>query len=76
MVRFAATQHRFMIKMRHWQSTLNRVKGSNFKDTSTENSSRAVDVCFTAKKFEKNMNERSVSETETDLNKSMQKLLF
>jgi len=27
LVRFAAAQHRFMIKMRHWQSTLGRDMG-------------------------------------------------
>lgn len=42
MVRFAATQHRFMMKMRHWQFTLNRVKPAN-KDVEIDGINN--DVC-------------------------------
>lgn len=42
-----------MIKMRHWQFNLNRVKGNCFKDIFTDNYSRPVDVDFSGKIFEK-----------------------
>lgn len=45
LVRFAATQHRFMMKMRQWQSTLNRM-GHRSNAQRSSNPDVGVDVGF------------------------------
>uniref|UniRef100_A0A7E4W8Z8 FERM domain-containing protein n=1 Tax=Panagrellus redivivus TaxID=6233 RepID=A0A7E4W8Z8_PANRE len=42
LVRFAATQHRFMIKMRHWQYTLSRERPSATTDVGIDRSTEPV----------------------------------
>uniref|UniRef100_A0A915EKP1 Uncharacterized protein n=1 Tax=Ditylenchus dipsaci TaxID=166011 RepID=A0A915EKP1_9BILA len=47
LVRFAATQHRFMMKMRQWQSTLNRVGKGGSGRLNSSRGDVGVDVGFT-----------------------------
>lgn len=43
-----------MMKMRHWQTTLNCLKGNDFNNVSTDNYLQPIDVSFTKKSLENN----------------------